>query len=119
MNFNITDQFDFADSTINGDDEYELPDETLLTINTQDLYQIHENKENVSTNKTNERFSVVSEGDVKNTLKRKTPYNTRSNTAFSMNTLNSWIEFRNMQSETKDDPMGKLLLSFQFLFSFS
>ena len=78
-----------------------LPDETLSTINTEDLLLKDKNN-----NDTENRFKVVTETEISNTLKKRIPANTSSNTSFAMNTYRKWVEFRNRQPETALDPFG-------------
>ena len=50
--------------------------------------------------------SKFTETEISNTLKKRIPANTSSNTSFAMNTYRKWVEFRNRQPETALDPYG-------------
>ena len=65
------------------------------------LYEIYSHH-----NDTENRFKVVTETEISNTLKKRIPANTSSNTSFAMNTYRKWVEFRNRQPETALDPFG-------------
>ena len=109
MDFNLSVNFDIANSIIDGDSDVEVPDETLMSIDVENLVKSSEistvsrSTENVSKEG---RFNVVSDSEVRKTLKRRIPQNTRKNTGFAMKTFMEWAEFRIKQQETLTDPMG-------------
>ena len=113
MDFDLSANFEIANSIIGGDSDYEVPDETFLNIDVENLLgstkkgKVKQTSDNVLKVR---RFNVASDEDVQNTLKRRIPKNTRSNTAFAVNTFQDWSQFRNQQKETIDDPMGKYIL---------
>ena len=90
-----------------GFDEVYLPDETLLNINMEDLFQgrVHGNEED---KESQQRFKVATGSEIKTTIKKRVPANTSANTSFAMKTFYKWAEFRNEQPETALDSMGKV-----------
>ena len=88
----------------NNEEEFNyLPDETLSTINTEDLLIPDKN---INTKETPQRLKVVMQNEIANTLKRRIPANTSSNSSFAMKTYAKWAEFRNKPPETALDAYG-------------
>lgn len=93
--------------------EMDLTEDEILNELLNDSFQFEDTKvqDEIVANK-DERFKTVSEEELRDTLNRHVPQNTKRNTAFACNTYNAWAEFRNKQPQTQQDPMGPVPLDF-------